>query len=71
MIKKHITISGTMWDLIALQTMGSELYKDKLMQANIKYRDIYIFPAGIELVIPEITIKTPSSMPPWKRGSGA
>ena len=67
MLKKYITISGDMWDLIALQTMGNESYKDKLVQANIKYRDIYIFPAGIELVIPEVKIKRHYTLPPWKR----
>ena len=69
MPKTYITTSGDMWDLIALNTMGSETYKNKLMQVNRKHRNFYIFPAGIELVIPEVTERRASSLPPWKRGN--
>ena len=37
-------------------------------KANIKYKDIYIFPAGITLAVPEIGPEVPESLPPWKQG---
>ena len=43
-----------MWDSIAYRELGSEAYTDKLMRLNQAYREIYIFPAGIELQLPEV-----------------
>jgi len=68
MLKTYTTTSGDMWDLIALRTLGSELFKHVLMQANLKHIHIYIFPANITLVIPETETKRPPNLPPWKRG---
>ena len=71
MAKTYTTVSGDMWDLIALKTMGSEMYMDALIKRNLKYIDIYIFPGDITLDIPEVTQKPSSSLPPWKRGGNA
>lgn len=65
--KTYTTISGDMWDEIALKTLGSESHTDVLIKSNLKYKHIFIFPAGITLVIREITSEQPSSLPPWKR----
>jgi len=67
MFRVYSTISGDMWDGIALKTMGSEMHKDRLMGANKKYRHVYIFPADIELVVPETPKTRPAGLPPWKR----
>ena len=67
MPKTYLTISGDMWDLIAKKTLGTEIQKAALMAANIKYRDIYIFPANIQLAIPDLPPRLPDSLPPWKR----
>lgn len=64
----YTTILGDMWDMIAKKTLGSELYKNALMNSNLAHRHIYIFPAGIKLTIPEVPTKTVDSLPPWKRG---
>lgn len=41
------------------------------MNLNRQYRDIYIFPSGIVLTLPERETKINSSLPPWKRkGAG-
>ena len=68
-MKIYRTIQGDMWDSIAYQQLGSAAYTDKLMRLNPQHRDIYIFPAGIELQLPEIdkTAKAADNMPPWKR----
>jgi len=65
--KTYRTISGDTWDSIALQQMGSELHMTRLMEANRKHRAIFTFPAGIELVIPEVPDETAAGLPPWKQ----
>ncbi|MBE3586572.1 MAG: tail protein X [Thermoanaerobacter sp.] len=67
MPKEYVTIQGDMWDGIAKKTLGSEYYMTDLIDANPDYREIIIFPAGIRLVIPDISIPIPQILPPWKR----
>lgn len=68
-MKTYRTIQGDMWDSVAYKQLGSSVYTDKLMRLNPQHRDIYIFPAGIELLLPDIdkTAKTADNLPPWKR----
>lgn len=54
-MKKYTTVQGDMWDSIAYAQLGNADYADKLMNANLQYREYYIFPAGIVLNLPEIT----------------
>jgi len=68
MHKIYTTISGDMWDKIAYEQMGSVLYTDKLIRANIDYAALFILPAGILLTIPELEEKKNMELPPWKRG---
>jgi phage tail protein X len=62
---KYKTISGDTWDSIAYKTMGSGYLMDKLIQANKKYCETFIFQAGIELEIPEVEVEQSSTNPPW------
>lgn len=59
-----------MWDSIAYKELGSEAYTDKIMRLNQQYREIYIFPAGLELQLPEPqqAARPADNLPPWKRG---
>ncbi len=66
-MKTYTTIQGDMWDSIAYAQLGDAAHTDKLMNANLQYREYYIFPAGITLVLPEIAEKTSHSLPPWKQ----
>ena len=60
-----------MWDSISQKLYGDVKYTDVLINANPEYRYIYIFSAGIKLVIPEIEERiSADSLPPWKRASG-
>lgn len=68
MTKTYTTISGDMWDKIAYEQMGSVLYTDKLMKANVKYAALVVFPAGVVLTIPAVEDKENMELPPWKRG---
>ena len=58
-----------MWDFIAKKELGNEMQVGALIDANIQYRDIYIFPANIRLAIPDLPMRPPGSLPPWKRGA--
>ena len=64
----YTTIQGDTWDIVAYKVYGNEMYMDTLMKANLEYKDIFIFPAGIVLSLPEIDLQVSESLPPWKRG---
>jgi len=66
-VKTYTTIQGDMWDSIAYPQLGDVAHTDKLMNANLQYREYYIFPAGITLVLPEVTESPSSLLPPWKQ----
>jgi phage tail protein X len=65
----YTTVSGDMWDAISYKVYGSTDYTGKLMAYNSRYLDNYIFPAGIVLEVPEITMQdeTLDMLPPWRR----
>ena len=63
----YTTVQGDMWDLIAYQQMGNEMYMAILMAANIRYREVVVFPAGVQLTIPTVSTPVGSLLPPWKQ----
>ena len=66
---QYQTILGDTWDIIAKKVYGNELYADKLMQANRKYLNEFVFSAGITLECPEIesdAAKLPEAYPEWR-----
>lgn len=67
-MKTYITKSGDMWDSIAHEQMGDTAYTNLLMQENLEHRNIFIFPSGIKLNIPDGKVEVNSLLPPWKRG---
>ena len=67
MPKTYTTIQGDLWDSIAYHQLGSVHYTDKLLKLNQQYREIYIFPAGIVLQLPEPEKTINHTLPPWKR----
>ncbi|MDI9501031.1 MAG: tail protein X [Bacillota bacterium] len=72
MSRTYTTVQGDMWDSIAYSQLGSVAHTDKLMNLNTKYRDYYIFPAGITLILPDVDEETADvdTAPPWKQVSG-
>jgi len=66
-MKTYTTHQGDMWDAIAHAQLGDVAHTDKLMNANQQHREIYIFPAGITLTLPEVLNDEPDDAPPWKR----
>ena len=67
---KYVTKQGDMWDSIAYLQMGSTSKTDVLLNLNPEYRNIFIFPAGIELEIPETGVEQIDTLPPWKKVKG-
>lgn len=67
MAKTYTTVQGDMWDSIAYAQLGSTSHTDKLMNANLRYREYFIFPAGIVLILPEVKESVNSTLPPWKK----
>lgn len=68
MFNTYTTKSGDTWDIIAYKVWGDEMYMDILMKENLEYKDIFIFPSGIVLTLPEIALEVSASLPLWKRG---
>lgn len=67
----YTTVQGDMWDSIAHKLYGDANRMDALITANPELREIYIFSAGVELVVPDIETNINSSgLPPWKQASG-
>ena len=64
----YTTCAGDMWDLIAFKTLGDCKYVEELINANRKHVETFIFPAGVELIIPDIKKEPkPVNLPPWRR----
>ena len=61
----YTTISGDTWDMIAFKTLGNEMLTDSIITANRQYRTVFIFDAGVELVIPQVTEEFEAGLPPW------
>lgn len=66
-MRTYTTVQGDMWDSIAYKQLGDTAHTDKLMNANLRYLRYYTFPAGIVLVLPEVSKSTSDTLPPWKQ----
>lgn len=68
-MREYRTLQGDTWDVIAFREYpdrGGEKLTSILIEANEKYSDIVIFPAGIILNIPEVSKQSVNILPPWK-----
>lgn len=70
-MKSYITTQGDMWDSIAQDQMGGTDHTGLLMRANMRHTllGLYLFPAGVRLVIPDVPQRVSSELPPWKQVS--
>lgn len=63
----YTTVQGDTWDLVAYRLWGQERLFDRLMRANPAHLDVVVFPAGVVLAVPAITIPDPTpELPPWR-----
>lgn len=69
MTRTYTSVQGDTWDSIAYKEYGSCSFTGALMNANQHYCHIYIFPAGIELTVPDMDEVVIDTMPPWKKVS--
>lgn len=68
MPETYTTKAGDTFDLVAFRVMGDCRYMPQLIDANRDKIDRFVFAAGVELTIPDVTPSTrPSSLPPWRR----
>ena len=65
-MRKYITQSGDSWDKIAFKIFGDERYVEDLINANREHLRTFIFSAGIEISIPDVSRETKKLAPPWK-----
>ena len=65
-MRKYRTTQGDMWDSIARFFYNNESLMHILIDANLQYRDIAVFPANCELVIPDISGEVRVTWPPWR-----
>lgn len=67
MPKTYTTIQGDMWDTVAYKIYSNEKLMAELIEANPAHRNTIIFSGGVSLTVPDVEVKLPSSLPPWKR----
>jgi phage tail protein X len=65
----YVSTQGDWWDLISLKMYGNrrgdEYYMHKLIEANYEIRDIDNFPAGVQVIVPALPVKTAIPLVPW------
>lgn len=61
--------AGDTWDMISYVNYGyTEMYASLLIRANIRLADVVTFEGGEQIKVPLIdTVKTPETLPPWRR----
>ncbi len=69
-MRVYTTISGDAWDLIAFRVydgVGGESLTSRLIEANPEHIETVIFPAGVRLIVPDVPLPVPETLPPWMR----
>jgi len=60
------TKSGELWDEVAFHQLRDCKYVSNLMDANKDKLEYFVFPAGVELILPEIESETATAdLPAW------
>lgn len=63
----YITEQGDTWDKISFKVYGSSKYIGLLMESNYNFIDIFIFSAGYEVNIPELSEEQMEDIPEWRK----
>lgn len=66
-MRKYVTVQGDMWDNIAKKVYGDESRMNTLLEYNVEYQNVVVFPADVTLVCQDVSVKKATIMPPWKR----
>lgn len=66
----YTTIQGQIWDEIAYAVFENEYMCDRIMDLNRDKLGIFVFPAGVELILPDkesmVNKTVPSDYPGWR-----
>ena len=65
-----MTRSGETWDSIAYRIWGKgadQAFMSDLIDANPQYVEVAVFPANIEITVPDVEDKAAVTLPPWRR----
>lgn len=63
----YITEQGDTWDLISYKVYGDSKYMNHLMQNNFDLLNTFIFSAGTEVYVPQLTEKESEDIPEWRK----
>jgi len=63
----YITVQGDTWDLISYKVFGTSKHIGLLMENNYDLLDTFIFGAGIEIMVPELTEDQTDDLPEWRK----
>lgn len=64
--KTYTTKLGDVWDRIAYDIYGDESYVTYLMSANQDKLEYFMFPSGVELIIPDLVTPDKELLPDWR-----
>lgn len=72
MASNYITVQGDTWDSIAYRLWGEERHMHLLVQANVSYADVAVFPADMQIIVPDTPSKRADlDLPPWMQGGAS
>lgn len=61
----YTTQKNDTFDSVALGMYNDEFFSQKIIDANMKHRNVITFDDGIKLIIPIIDKKDIATLPPW------
>lgn len=67
-MQTYRTMMGDTWDMIAYKTLGDGYLMDRVIAENPEYAEMFAFPAGVTIRIPEIEETVSETNPPWFTG---
>ncbi len=63
----YTTVQGDTFDIAAYKIWGNEMVMHYLVKANPEHQDTVFFPAGVQLVIPDVPNPVKRGpVPPWQ-----
>lgn len=66
--KVYLTRQDEAWDAVAYRLWGQERLFMELVKANPEHLDTVVFPAGVELTVPERPVAANAlELPPWRK----
>lgn len=66
-MQKYLTNSGDTFDFIAYKFFKDSRYLPELINANRDLIAAFVFSAGEEIIIPDVSRETKIKTPPWKK----